>query len=63
MRENTERPVTLTHGTNRLVGTGHTRIVEGVSDALSGRFPRGGMPELWDGHASERIVEVIAGRF
>ncbi len=62
MRENTERPVTITDGTNRLVGTEPARIVEGIDDALGGRFPKGRMPELWDGRASTRIVEEIARR-
>lgn len=63
MRENTERPVTLTEGTNRLVGTDRGKIISAVTDALGGRFPGGKVPELWDGRASERIVKVIAEKF
>ena len=63
MRENTERPVTLTEGTNRLVGTDRDKIVGACRDALEGRFPRGEGPELWDGKASERIVRVLVERF
>ncbi len=61
LRENTERPVTLTEGTNRLVGTDGDLILEAVKDALEGRFPEGKVPELWDGKAAERIVDVLAG--
>lgn len=60
LRENTERPITITEGTNRLVGTDRGKIVSAVSDALGKRFPCGCVPELWDGRASERIVRVIA---
>jgi UDP-N-acetylglucosamine 2-epimerase (non-hydrolysing) len=60
LRENTERPVTVTHGTNRLVGTAPQRIVEealAVLETPTGRSPL--PPPLWDGRASERIVEVL----
>src|SRR2546430_3103797 len=55
LRENTERPVTVTHGTNRVVGTNPTLILEAVLQALD--LPPGhrGAPPLWDGHASARI--------
>jgi len=59
LRENTERPVTVTHGTNRVVGTRSADIVGGFEQALrSTGVPR--MPELWDGHAGERIAGVLA---
>jgi UDP-N-acetylglucosamine 2-epimerase (non-hydrolysing) len=59
LRENTERPVTLIEGTNRLVGTDKDKIITAVTDALEGRFSRGRVPDLWDGRASERIVKVL----
>ncbi len=60
VRENTERPITVTCGTNRVVGTDTERIIEGCREAL-GQVPRAtARPPLWDGHAAERIVSVLA---
>ncbi len=56
LRENTERPVTVEIGTNELVGTDPERIVREARRALAGDFKRGRIPELWDGHAAERIA-------
>jgi UDP-N-acetylglucosamine 2-epimerase (non-hydrolysing) len=56
MRENTERPVTIEQGTNVLVGRNRTLVRVCVADVLAGAAKRGRIPELWDGHASERIV-------
>jgi UDP-N-acetylglucosamine 2-epimerase (non-hydrolysing) len=59
LRENTERPVTVTDGTNRVVGTRAQDILEGAELALASiATPR--IPELWDGRAAERIAGVIA---
>jgi UDP-N-acetylglucosamine 2-epimerase (non-hydrolysing) len=58
LRENTERPVTVTDGTNRVVGTRTVDIVGGVEQALGNAQPMR-LPELWDGHAAERIAAVI----
>jgi UDP-N-acetylglucosamine 2-epimerase (non-hydrolysing) len=56
LRENTERPITVEQGTNRLVGADRDAILRGVEDILAGRGKRGRVPELWDGHAAERIA-------
>ena len=56
LRENTERPITVEQGTNILVGRDRNAIVHGVDDILAGRGKRGRIPELWDGHAAERIA-------
>jgi len=59
LRENTERPVTITHGTNMMVGPDKTRILEGFRRIISGDWKPSGPPELWDGHAAQRIVRII----
>ncbi|HEV2220875.1 MAG TPA: UDP-N-acetylglucosamine 2-epimerase (non-hydrolyzing) [Casimicrobiaceae bacterium] len=56
MRENTERPLTVTQGTNTLVGRDRPRIVACVDEILAGGGKRGRVPELWDGRAAERIA-------
>jgi len=59
LRENTERPVTITEGTNTLVGVAPERVVAEVETALAGRGKAGRTPALWDGRASERIADVL----
>jgi UDP-N-acetylglucosamine 2-epimerase (non-hydrolysing) len=59
LRENTERPVTVTEGTNTVVGTDPVRIVAEARRALSGTGKAGRIPALWDGRASERVAEVL----
>ncbi len=56
MRENTERPITVEQGTNTLVGRDLQAIRDGVAAILAGQGKRGRVPELWDGHAAERIA-------
>jgi UDP-N-acetylglucosamine 2-epimerase (non-hydrolysing) len=58
LRENTERPVTMTLGTNVLVGTDPRRIVPALAAALKAKR-RSRIPPLWDGHAAERIVSIL----
>jgi UDP-N-acetylglucosamine 2-epimerase (non-hydrolysing) len=60
LRENTERPITITEGTNTLVGVDPERIVAEAKAALAGRGKAGRTPELWDGKASERIAQVFS---
>ncbi len=60
VRENTERPITITLGTNVLVGFDHDRIVAAVDDALGQARTPAAVP-LWDGRAAERIVQVLSG--
>ena len=59
LREQTERPVTVTCGTNRIVGTSPDRIVTEAARALSDPRPDRLRPPLWDGHAAERIVAIL----
>jgi UDP-N-acetylglucosamine 2-epimerase (non-hydrolysing) len=61
LRDNTERPITITAGTNTLLGLDPTAIAQ-IPAALSQRpAERPEPPPLWDGHASERIADVVAG--
>ena len=59
IRENTERPITVEIGSNVVVGTDPEKIVEYSINALNNEWKESEIPELWDGKASERIVEVV----
>jgi UDP-N-acetylglucosamine 2-epimerase (non-hydrolysing) len=59
MRENTERPSTIDVGTNLLVGSDRELLMAALTAALDGTFKVGRVPELWDGHAAERIVDHL----
>ena len=59
LRENTERPITVTEGTNVVVGTRPERIIEEAQKVLTGRAKQGRIPERWDGRAGRRIAEVF----
>jgi UDP-N-acetylglucosamine 2-epimerase (non-hydrolysing) len=61
LRENTERPVTVTNGTNRVIGVGPRRIVEEGRRALARPPAPQAPPPLWDGYAAPRIVDVLLG--
>jgi UDP-N-acetylglucosamine 2-epimerase (non-hydrolysing) len=63
LRHNTERPITVEEGTNTLVGTDPERIVAAAADVLRTGGKRGRRPELWDGRAAERVVDVLARAF
>jgi UDP-N-acetylglucosamine 2-epimerase (non-hydrolysing) len=58
-RENTERPVTVTLGTNQVLGTDPAQTALAVAAVLAGRGPDGRIPELWDGCAAERIMRIL----
>jgi UDP-N-acetylglucosamine 2-epimerase (non-hydrolysing) len=62
VRENTERPITITEGTNLLVGVDGRRLVEEARKILRGEGKKGHLPKLWDGHAAARIVSTLAGQ-
>jgi len=60
IRENTERPATITHGTNQLVGTDPQRILDAYASRRRQSAPADRSPEKWDGRAAERIAAVLA---
>lgn len=60
VRLNTERPVTVSEGTNTMVGVDPEKIVSEGLDALRNGGKRGTIPELWDGHTGERIAKVLS---
>mgnify|MGYP001591148918 CR=1 FL=1 len=59
LRDNTERPVTVTCGSNRIVGRDPKRILSAYKDAISPNGRRFRTPPLWDGQAARRIVDVL----
>ena len=59
LRENTERPITVMEGTNELVGLHMPHILEFSKRAFAGDWKQSSIPELWDGHAAERIVHIL----
>jgi len=60
-RPNTERPVTITHGTNQPVASSRTAIVQAARNVLNCQPGHGNLdrPELWDGHTAKRIISVF----
>jgi UDP-N-acetylglucosamine 2-epimerase (non-hydrolysing) len=61
VRDNTERPITVSMGTNKLVGREPLRIRQEVEAIVRGQAKRGRVPPLWDGRAAERIAEIVSG--
>jgi len=59
LRDTTERPETVTMGTNELLGTDPAALKPALDRLFSGEWKRGSIPELWDGKASDRIVNVL----
>ena len=60
LRDNTERPETCTVGTNELIGTNPAAIKPALDKLFAGEWKKGDIPALWDGHAAERIISVLA---
>jgi UDP-N-acetylglucosamine 2-epimerase (non-hydrolysing) len=59
LRENTERPVTVSIGSNQLVGTDTEKIIAAYRNVINGNWRKPQIPPLWDGRAAERIVNVL----
>jgi UDP-N-acetylglucosamine 2-epimerase (non-hydrolysing) len=62
LRENTERPITVSIGTNVLIGRDREKLRRELSRVLAGKAKKGTVPPLWDGHAGERIAGILVGR-
>lgn len=60
LRKNTERPETVSTGTNELIGDNPAKLRESISLIKAGKWKRGGIPELWDGKTAARIVDRLA---
>ena len=59
LRDNTERPETCEVGTNKLIGTNPDNIKPALDKLFAGEWQKGNIPELWDGHSAERIVDIF----
>lgn len=60
LRNSTERPETVTMGTNEIVGTDPNNIVPYLKKLVAGEWKSGSIPDLWDGNTADRIVKIIA---
>jgi UDP-N-acetylglucosamine 2-epimerase (non-hydrolysing) len=59
LRDNTERPETVTTGTNELIGTDPAKLSPALDRLMAGQWKKGGIPEKWDGRTAERIVAEL----
>jgi UDP-N-acetylglucosamine 2-epimerase (non-hydrolysing) len=63
LRPNTERPITCSEGTGTLIGSSAELLKQKLEEVLVGKYKVGACPELWDGNAAKRIVEVLRTKF
>jgi len=59
LRDNTERPETVSIGSNELIGTNPSAIKPALERLFSGKWKKGSVPEKWDGKTAERIIAVL----
>ena len=59
VRDSTERPITAEVGTNQMIGTDLNKVYHAAIEVLNGKTKQGNIPELWDGHAADRISKII----
>ncbi len=59
LRDSTERPETVTMGTNALLGTNPAALAPAMDELFAGKWKRGTIPPLWDGKTGERIVAIL----
>ena len=57
--DNTERPATITIGTNELVGTDPSKLLPALAQLMAGEWEKGAIPAKWDGNAAQRIVDYL----
>jgi len=62
LRDSTERPETVSMGTNELIGTDPAKLKPALDRLFAGQWKQGSIPEKWDGNTGERIVEVLANK-
>jgi len=62
LRKNTERPVTVTQGTNTIVDNDTDKIIEEANTIIDGRYKQGKTPKFWDGKAAQRIIKILMER-
>ena len=59
LRDTTERPETISIGTNELIGTDPAKLSPAFDRLFSGMWKKGGIPDKWDGKAGERIAKIL----
>ena len=59
LRNNTERPETVTQGTNEMIGDNFDALTEALKRLNAGNWKKGTIPELWDGRTAERIISLL----
>lgn len=62
LRDNTERPETVTMGTNELIGTNPGNIRPAMDKLFAGKWKKGSIPEKWDGKAADRIIHFLTSK-
>ena len=62
LRENTERPITISEGTNTLVGNKPKKIIKEAEKIINGDYKKGHIPKLWDGKTAKRIISILKGK-
>ena len=59
MRENTERPITETEGTNTIIGTDTALLLKKFNQIMAGKYKKGKLPKYWDGNTAQRISKIL----